>query len=98
MAPRKSKILAQSGQQCSIKKTGTIRHSHCWYSNIRQQRNVALDRVIFEERKQEEGEMFDTFYVSLKEIAGDADLCTDLCISVSRVSYRVCVTLVLARS
>ena len=36
---------------------------------LRQKRNVALDRVAFEERKQLEGESFDHFYVSLKKLS-----------------------------
>ena len=42
---------------------------------LRQKRNVALDRVAFEERKQYEGECFDNFYVSLKKLAEESDLC-----------------------
>ena len=34
--------------------------------HLRQKRNVALDRVAFEERKQEAGEHFDDFYVAIK--------------------------------
>ena len=42
---------------------------------IRGKRNVALDRVAFEERRQTEGESFDSFYIGLKKIAANADLC-----------------------
>ena len=34
---------------------------------LRKKRNVAIDRVSFSERKQEEGESFDFFYVALKQ-------------------------------
>lgn len=43
--------------------------------HFRQKRNVALDRVAFEGRKQEEGEDFDEFYVSIRKLAEEADLC-----------------------
>lgn len=43
--------------------------------HIRAKRNVTLDRVALEERKQEEGEPFDHFYMELREIANNADLC-----------------------
>ena len=42
---------------------------------LRQKRNVALDRVAFEERKQQVGETFDQFYVCIKKLADEADLC-----------------------
>lgn len=44
---------------------------------IRCQRNVALDCVAFEERKQETGESFDSFLIGIKSLARDADLCND---------------------
>ena len=44
-------------------------------THLRQKRNVALDRVAFEQRKQEVGECFDDFYVSIKQLAEEADLC-----------------------
>ena len=43
--------------------------------HVRGKRNVTLDRVALEERKQEEGEPFDQFYIALREIANNADLC-----------------------
>ena len=43
--------------------------------HFRRQRNVALYRVKFEQRHQEHGETFDHFYVALRELAADADLC-----------------------
>ena len=42
--------------------------------HVRGIRNVTLDRVALEERKQEEGEPFDQFYIALREIANNADL------------------------
>ena len=42
---------------------------------LRDQRNVALDRVEFEGRKQQVGENFDSFYMHLRKIAENADLC-----------------------
>ena len=54
---------------------------------LRSQRNVALDRVLFEERRQEEGESFDNFFVSLKELAGEAELC-DQCVE-DRLTTRI---------
>ena len=56
-------------------------------SYIRQQRDVALDRVKFEERKQEKGESFDAFLVALKQIADDADFCGE-CID-QRLTTRI---------
>ncbi|XP_077975175.1 uncharacterized protein LOC144431215 [Styela clava] len=43
--------------------------------HIRIQRNVALDRVLFEERKQGDEESFDSFLIALKKLGKDADLC-----------------------
>ena len=43
--------------------------------HFRRQRNVALHGVKFEQRHQEHGETFDHFYVGLRELAADADLC-----------------------
>ena len=42
---------------------------------IRGQRNVALDCVEFENRRQVCGESFDEFLISIKTLARDADLC-----------------------
>ena len=42
---------------------------------VRSKRNVTLDRVALEERRQEEGETFDEYYIALREIANNADLC-----------------------
>ncbi|KAG0722364.1 Transposon Ty3-I Gag-Pol polyprotein [Chionoecetes opilio] len=44
--------------------------------HFQRQRNVALRRVKFEERRQQEGESFDEFFVTLKELADDAELCS----------------------
>ena len=41
---------------------------------IRSQRNIALDCVAFEERKQAAGENFDSFLIAIKTLARDADL------------------------
>ena len=43
--------------------------------HVRAKRNVTLDRVALEERKQEEGEPFCQFYIVLREIANNADIC-----------------------
>ena len=43
--------------------------------HVRGKRNVTLDRIALEERKQEEGEPFGQFYIALREIANNADLC-----------------------
>ena len=43
--------------------------------HFRRQRNVALYRVQFEQRQQQAGESFDNFYVSIQELATDAELC-----------------------
>ena len=42
---------------------------------VRSQRNIALDCVAFEERKQAIGESFDAFLIAIKTLARDADLC-----------------------
>ena len=44
-------------------------------AHFRRQRNIALSCVQFEERKQQHGETFDRFFVGLKELAANADLC-----------------------
>lgn len=44
-------------------------------NHLRNKRNVALDRVAFTERKQSEGESFDMFFVALKKLAEEADIC-----------------------
>ena len=46
---------------------------------IRAKRNIALDRVEFEQVAQREGEEFDDFYVSLQQTAENADLCGGHC-------------------
>ena len=45
--------------------------------HIRSKRNVALDRVDFEECRQAPGEKFDTFFVRLRQLAASADLCEE---------------------
>ena len=55
--------------------------------HLRDQRNVALDRVLFEERRQDEGESFDSFFISLKELAAEAELC-DHCLE-DRITTRI---------
>ena len=42
---------------------------------LRQQRSVALHRVKFEERQQQDGESFDDFLIAVKKLAADAELC-----------------------
>ena len=46
---------------------------------IRSKRNIALDRVEFEQRKQMESEDFETFFVAVQQIAENADLCENHC-------------------
>ena len=46
---------------------------------VRSQRNIALDCVAFEERKQNAGETFDAFLIAIRTLARDADLC-DACL------------------
>ena len=43
--------------------------------NLRNKKNIVIDRVAFVERKQEENEEFDLFYVALKKLAIEADIC-----------------------
>jgi hypothetical protein len=54
---------------------------------LRQKRNVALDRVAFEERKQEAGESFDDYYVAIRKLAEEGDLCGN-CLEV-RLTTRI---------
>ena len=42
---------------------------------LRQKRNVALDRVAFDERKQHKGETFDEFFVDIKKLSIESDFC-----------------------
>ena len=44
---------------------------------IRSQRNIALDCIAFEERKQAAGENFDSFVIAIKILARNADLCNE---------------------
>ena len=44
---------------------------------IRSRRNIALDCVAFEERKQACGESFDAFLIAIKSLARDADPCVE---------------------
>ena len=46
---------------------------------IRSKRNIALDRVLFEQRRQLEGEDFETFLVAIRQISENADLCEGHC-------------------
>ena len=57
------------------------------HGHFQRQRNVTLRRVRFEERRQGDGECFDDFYVNLKELADDAELC-DTCLD-SRLVTRI---------
>ena len=52
---------------------------------VRSQRNIALDCVAFEERKQNAGEIFDAFLIAIKTLARNADLC-DACLDRSLVT------------
>ena len=54
---------------------------------VRSKRNVTLDRVALEERRQQEGETFDEYYIALREIANNADLCK-VCID-DRLTTRI---------
>ena len=51
---------------------------------IRSKRNIALDRVLFEQRKQLEGEDFETFLVAIKHISENADLCEGHCLDCTK--------------
>ena len=42
---------------------------------VRAKRNIALDRVAYEERRQGPSETFDDFYIALRRLAEAADLC-----------------------
>jgi hypothetical protein len=42
---------------------------------VRAKRNIALERVAFEERRQGPSETFDDFYIALRRLAEAADLC-----------------------
>ncbi len=44
-------------------------------NHVREKRNIALDRVAFEERRQGPAESFDDFYISLRRLADAADIC-----------------------
>ena len=55
--------------------------------HLRQQCNIAIDRVKFEERRQEEGELFDSFLVSIRELVAEAELCSQ-CID-QRLTTRI---------
>ena len=52
---------------------------------IRSKRNIALDRVLFEQRKQPEGEDFESFLVAIRQIAENADLCEGHCQDCTKV-------------
>jgi hypothetical protein len=43
--------------------------------HVREKRNVVLDRVAFEERRQGPAESFDEFYISLRRLTDAADIC-----------------------
>ena len=43
--------------------------------HFRNKSNIAVDRVAYNKRKQEAGETFDAFYVAIKELAENAELC-----------------------
>jgi hypothetical protein len=45
--------------------------------HLRDERNLVLDRVMFHERKQREDESFNSFFVSLKDIAENCSFCVD---------------------
>ena len=46
---------------------------------IRSKRNIALDIVLFKQRKQLEGEDFETFLVAIRQISEKTDLCEGHC-------------------
>lgn len=54
---------------------------------VRSKRNVALDRVAFEERRQGPAETFDDFYIGLRRLAESAELC-GTCLD-SRLATRI---------
>ena len=45
--------------------------------HLRLKRNVAIDRVAFENLRQDEHQSFDEFYVSLRKLASESDLCQE---------------------
>ena len=47
------------------------------HEHIRSKRSITLDRVEFKECRQAPDETFDGFYVRLRQIAANADLCND---------------------
>jgi hypothetical protein len=47
----------------------------CIGNHVREKRNVALDRVAFEERRQGPAESFGDFYISLRRLTDPADIC-----------------------
>jgi hypothetical protein len=54
---------------------------------VRAKRNIALDRVAFEERRQGPSESFDDFFIGLRRLADAADLCGTC--SDSRMATRI---------
>ena len=50
---------------------------------------MAVDRVAFAERTQSPGESFDDFYIALRDIAANADLCT-FCLDQQLVTRIIC--------
>ena len=53
----------------------TMTTPHAVLDRIRAKRNIALNRVAFEERRQGPSETFDDFYIGLRRLADAADLC-----------------------
>ena len=56
-------------------------------AHLRSQKNIAIDRARFEERRQQEAEPFDAFLVALKQLSADAELCK-VCID-ERLTTRI---------
>lgn len=51
---------------------------------IGSKRNLALDRVLFEQRKRLEGEDFESFLSAIRQIAENADLCEGHCLECTK--------------
>lgn len=49
------------------------------------QRNIALDTNLFEQRRQLDGEDFESLLVAIRQIAENADLCEDHCLECTKV-------------
>ena len=81
-------MRATSQHAIGVKDTDTVQSALDKIEKyLRQQCSIAIDRVKFEERQQEEDELFDSFLVSVRELATEAELCSE-CID-QRLSTRI---------